>query len=156
MTWRLPAEILHLIILYYPDCSYHILIKLRAVCHDWKEVAEHSVLWLTLELSIYSPKRIQEIYYSSAEPLDFHIEFNTDIKDVAYNSLLWCSPIILLRDDEIQVVNTLLSSSAVEIPVTKPYEKSSIICTQFLSLFRKCHQTWEWYIKWGPFLIIGN
>ncbi len=81
MSKRLPVELLHMIITYLTENDYRPIMKIRTICREWKDVGEHSIVWLKGRLFICAPKTFSKDFSSMMRNREFQIDEDiTEIK----------------------------------------------------------------------------
>ena len=57
---HLPVEILHIVLLYLSS-DFRDLILFASLCKEWKEAADHSLVWLSCDLRFSCPLSYYEL-----------------------------------------------------------------------------------------------
>ena len=138
----LSSDVLHQIILFLTK-EYVGLLKFRTICKDWKEIAEHSLLWLSCELVINCPRRYrEEINLVSILAETYEIGIDDQIRCISKFQYRF----LVLRNNSIR--NSMHRTT--QIKKQDNFEVSNQICSKFLVKFRSCHKAWDYYLTWFP------
>lgn len=165
----LPSELLPIILSFYAQ-DFREIIHFTSVCKEWKEIGDHSEMWLMVELSFYCPTRYFLLYY------------DRDFLSHGMNNGNYDEELVVLKEkiriaDGVTVITDLSSSDPSPLPsrvykvitsqdsilnTLKPcYNDSSfhvkreihsIIREKFLTLRRQYYIQWEWYCTWIPWI----
>lgn len=139
----LPSELLHHILTYYGD-DFRDIIHFSTICKHWKEVGDHSLLWLNIRLSFYC----SDLYYSimtGASPTEKHHDghrhpcrLNLFEEVLIYPNNRYK---IIIEKEPSYLFNTLL-----------PYQQAKLIRTVFMTIFVKFNQLWYIHCLWRLWL----
>lgn len=173
----LPSEILHYI-LYFCAKDFHGIIHFSTICKQWKEIADHSLLWLTSELSFYTTdeyfKKI--VPNSTSEKREFAditafriyinsawIQYQTwPLKICLERERLpkhfhdWCSK-YQLDDDSVGEGDEKLKSEIIFSLIPKIHYRVNLtdpdaVRSRFMIVFRQYNFLWRWHTSWPPWL----
>lgn len=156
---RLPIEILHLVLLYLSS-DFRDLILFASLCKEWKEAADHSLVWLSCDLRFSCPLSYYQFRTGRTNIPSFSgnfyndritecIEIHQTIKH--YSN---CNYIVAItrsqrpRDGEVEAVG--YSQSAVESVRVLPQLQAKITRDLFMAKFVQWHRLWHWYVRWQP------
>lgn len=137
----IPNELFHLIIAYLTKDAFEPLLKFRTVCREWKEIADHSTVWLKCRLIIRPPKVYRELFppWQNEEVChSFHEEIT---------SLRRYPPSITLIKEEISSPihsQEILHSSNT---ILTPFNEAYTISTAFLKYYRIYNQAWRRFLS---------
>lgn len=157
----LPPDLYHHIIFYYVT-DYKDLIFLRLINHEWKKIAESSLLWLSLPLTFYAPKLYLKHFFDNSHGVDQKLYAylrNLLDQDQAEDSLKYslfepfkgsadlCKNGLYVvscdfareRNDS---TNPIIAGSKVD-----RFQQSIQICTWFLEVRRRHYEQWNEQIR---------
>lgn len=139
----LPNELFHLIIAYLAKDQFDPLLKFRTICRDWKEIADHSTIWLKCRLIICPPKVYRELFPPWQNEEICH-SLHEEI-----TSLRRYPPISLIREDISSPIHSQerLHSSNTTPTTLEPFNEAYTISTAFLKYYRIYNHAWRRFLS---------
>lgn len=124
----LPREVLHLLITFLVKSEFNQLFKFRTICREWKDIGDHSSIWLECPLTITAPLKylspISSVF--SFHPKTIILNIDQDIPRIDRN---W------------RVIEFVVDQSINPLHTSR-VEQAFQISSKFLKKWQYFHQTW--------------
>ncbi len=138
----IPTELLHVIINYLTEKEYEPLLKFRTICREWKDIVEHSNVWLRGTLVVCAPKIFGQTFQSIRNyEYQFQIDENITDLQIVY------ATIIIAKNRYVQLQSQRETTSSVLAQSALAYD----VFTRFLQKYRMIHLAWRRFYSFFQF-----
>jgi hypothetical protein len=142
---QLPVELIRIILLFFAK-DFRDLIKFSTLNQTCKFASDHSLLWMTSDLTFYSPKAYTKLLLGISGD-DYPIEgMILNMHSASTNYFLSDSyrPVIKV------MFNRLKAVFYENRPLQERYEVSNHVRVWFMDYYINYHKLWRFHIRWRP------